>query len=108
MTVKASMQTVSLVKFKVTSGRPQTDGDARKMHFIRRFRERVGYTLSKSAYDELLRDFCVNSKFLYKNKDIGSVYAFVFRGVNLRVVYDAFKQHLITVLPPVIDFKGKY
>jgi len=111
MNVTSRRPAVSIIKFSKAPSKRQlllAERDAKKKHFMTRFRERVGYALSNSSYNELLCNFSLQGKFLYKNKEVGSVYAFTFRGTNLRIVYDPFKQHLITVLPPVIDFKGRY
>jgi hypothetical protein len=97
------MKAVSLVKFK-TSKKPRNSKHvvSRKFHFLKRFRERVGWNLSESAYDDLCDEIRLRGRFLYKSEDkeIGSAYSVRFRGMTLKVVYDALTNSPITVLPP--------
>jgi hypothetical protein len=94
------MSTVtSLIKFKKRE-KFHGQSSARRFHFCRRFRERVGYALSDSSYETLLDAVKTSGKFLWRreNED-GAVYGVMFNGARMKVVYDIFTNSLITVLP---------
>jgi hypothetical protein len=103
MNVISRIQTVSLVKFKKPSrgAELRSQAEARRIHFMQRFRERVGYKLTREKYNELLCIVSVSGRFMYKREgEVGSVYNVIFNGSVLKVVYDVFTQSLITVLSP--------
>lgn len=104
MKVISRIQTVSLVKFRSGPSKRSlllSEQQARKVHFLKRFRERVGYALSNDKYNELLALVCTSGRFMYKREnEVGSVYNVRFNGLTLKVVFDPFKQSLITVLSP--------
>lgn len=69
---------------------------------MKRFRERVGYILTESAYDELKMKTRESGVFLYRRHKVdefGAAYGVKFRNMHLKVVYDVFSGTLITVLP---------
>ena len=104
MKVKSRIPAVSLVKFRSAPSRRSvllTQAAARKVHFLKRFRERVGYALSNDKYNELLALVSVSGRFMYKREnEVGAVYNVRFNGLTLKVVYDVLTQSLITVLSP--------
>ena len=69
--------------------------EARRIHFQARFRQRMGYILTDVKYQEMLD---APKTFLYKSKDLASVYGMKFQGMPIKVVYDAFSHELITIL----------
>ena len=101
MNVVSRKPVTSLVKFKTAKKHVNSHAESQKTHFIQRFYERMGYKLTDAGYARILELLSSNetSRFLYKSADIGSVYNVRFEGHLLRVVYDAFKKSLITVLP---------
>lgn len=98
--VKTDMvSSFSLVKFKGDSKKKFTHNGASKVHFHRRFRERVGYALSENGYEEILELVKAEGKFLYRRpNEIGAVFFLRFKGLPLKVVYDGFSNKLITLL----------
>lgn len=93
-----SKRVTSLVAFGSRTNHKQTV--AQKIHFMTRFRERVGYRLSESAYADLLNHVKSTGKFLFRREnELGAVYGVVFNNSRMKVVYDAFSHTLITVLP---------
>ena len=85
-----------MIKFKKPKNAHR---DNQKFHFQSRFYERVGYILSDVKYDELCNVIRTDGKFLYKREEANqSVFAVNFEGINIKVVYDPFKNILITVL----------
>lgn len=83
-----------------TKRKPLKHKVARKIHFFKRFYERVGYVIDDIEYERLQNKVKESGRFLYRRpNDIGAVYQIYFRGASLRVVYDVFSHSLITVLP---------
>ena len=103
MKVQSRQQAVSLVKFNSSSKQyiARSHAETQRIHFMNRFRERVGYSLSQAKYNELLNSVSTRGRFMYKREnEVGSVYNVIFNGFVLKVVYDVFTQSLITVLSP--------
>lgn len=70
-----------------------------KIHFKRRFLERVGYISTDEKYDELCDLVKRDGKFLSKREGSDqSTFLVNYNGLNLKVVYNAYKNILITVL----------
>jgi len=74
---------------------------SRRFHFQKRWRERVGEVLSNQKYTELCNLTRTTGKFLYRDSvdELGSVYGIKYMGMSMKVVFDAFKGELITILP---------
>ncbi len=100
MKVTSRTPVVSLIKFKKKK-HVNTHAESQKTHFLQRFYERVGYRLAEEGYSRIISILQSNEncRFLYKRDEIGSVYNIRFDNQLIRVVYDAFKKSLITVLP---------
>lgn len=94
---------ISLVNFGSTVNRLKTKRNHHKYqrgHFVNRFRERFGYTLTDDGYNEILAAVKRSGRFLYRREDgTGSTYGVKFRNENIKVVYDAFTETLITIVP---------
>ena len=75
---------------------------ANKIHFKRRFKERVGYEISDTQYEDLKRLVKSEGRFLRMSNDLnnpnGSIYSVKYENIEMVVVYDAFKDTLITIL----------
>lgn len=85
-----------MVRFKRRN--PLSEKEAQREHFKGRFYERVGYNISNDTYEQLKNSIKKNGRFIHKGEN-GSVFIIDFRGVSLKVVYNIFKDSLITVLP---------
>lgn len=73
---------------------------ASKVHFLQRFYERVGYRIADEEYDRIQQHVKDTGRFLYRREnDTGAVYGIRFNDIRMKVVYDAFSNTLITVLP---------
>jgi hypothetical protein len=70
-------------------------------HFEYRWKQRFGYTLSKSERKKFHDTVRTSRKFIHKKPNTsGSVYAVKHNGINVVVVYDPLLDIMITVLPP--------
>jgi hypothetical protein len=71
-----------------------------KIHFKRRFQERVGYVLTDEKYDVLCDLIRKDGHFLSKHEGSNqSIFSVNYERINLKVVYNAYDNILITVLP---------
>jgi hypothetical protein len=56
--------------------------------------------MNDHEYDRLLQFVKDTGKFLYRREnELGAVYGIQLHGIRMKVVYDAFTNSLITVLP---------
>jgi hypothetical protein len=69
-----------------------------RIHFQRRFLERVGFILTDEKYEELLEKTKKDGLFRHRTKTNNSVYRVEYLDMRLLVVYDPFNQSLITIL----------
>lgn len=94
------MKVTSLINFSAKKRPKHSRTDAERLHFLIRFKERVGYRLDDKGYNELLELVKARGKFLFRrDSERGAIYGITFRNIRMKVVYDALTQTLITVLP---------
>lgn len=75
-------------------------------HFDLRWKERIGYKISKEERKEFHDTVRNSRKFLHKEPNTsGTVYAVNHRGMNIVVVYDPLLDILISILPPSKNHK---
>ena len=71
-----------------------------KIHFKRRFQERVGYVLTDEKYDVLCDLVRKDGHFLSKHEGSNqSIFSVMYERMDLKVVYNPYDNVLITVLP---------
>jgi hypothetical protein len=70
---------------------------SQKIHFKRRFKERVGYEITDDKFNYIKENIIKDGKHLY-NTDGGGVYRFTLDGIDLKIVYCISNNSLVTVL----------
>ena len=85
----------SFVNFK-KADKKDCHAKSQKKHFLRRFRERVGYTLTNEKYQALLKIARYGK--LLGVQERGSTYLVDFEGLSLKIVYNIKSHTLVTVL----------
>lgn len=97
MKVQVVRQTTCLISLKSKEKKPKKEND--KTHFKRRWLERLGYECTDKKYRELIAEVKKNGRFLHKGHDVEhSVYLIDHDNFKIKVVYNPFKESLITVL----------
>lgn len=70
---------------------------ARKLHFFKRFEERVCYKLTEQKYLEI-KNTTRNSGIKIRNGDgLNSIWSVRIDGYTYTIVYNAFKDYLVTI-----------
>lgn len=88
------MKTLDLVSKKK---KKFSQKEASEIHFKERFFQRVGFILTDEKYLQLKNSIVSKGKFLHDARN-GGCYRIEFEGLKLRVIYNPFKDILITVL----------
>lgn len=71
---------------------------SKKIHFKRRFKERVGYELTDDRYNEIRDNITNKGVFLYRSEGGSSVYKYDLNGLSIKIAYDTITNVLVTVL----------
>jgi hypothetical protein len=71
---------------------------SQKVHFKRRFKERVGYEITDEKFNFIKKNITKDGKHLY-NADGNGVYRFSLDGIDLKIVYNITNNSLVTILP---------
>jgi hypothetical protein len=69
-----------------------------RIHFSNRFRERIGYEFTDGT-EKRLRESLKNAKFIGPGDGLNSVWRVNFDGMEIKVVWNRFKDILVTTLP---------
>lgn len=69
-----------------------------RIHFSNRFRERIGYEFTPET-ERRLRDYLKTARFIGPGKGLNSIWRVNFDGMSINVVWNKFKDILVTILP---------